>query len=42
MFEVRYLQIVLVVFGVRYLQDEYVRSQVVDAVVGMIVADRHQ
>ena len=41
MFEVWYLQTVLVVFGVRYLQADCVRSQAVDAVAGVIVTDRH-
>ena len=31
----------LVVFGVRYLQDDCVRSQAVDSVAGVIVTDRH-
>ena len=40
-FEVWYLQTILVVFGVRYLQADYVRSQAIDAVYNVIVADRH-
>ena len=42
LFEVWYLQTVFVVFGVRYLQADSVRSQAVDAVAGVIVANRHR
>ena len=41
MFEVSYLQTVLVVFGVRYLKADCIRSQAIDVVAGVIVVDRH-